>query len=528
MRQKRNNMGRTLSRIFYLFALIGILGSCKPQTTIDLTQKSLIPLPVSVTATNGIFKLRKKTDIYVTGDSDELLKIGDLLAKVINPSTGFQLEVKSIEKKPSFGNIWLVLNNEKEQLGTEGYELSVTPKMIKISANHPAGIFHGIQSLRQILPAKIEKETLQTGPWLIPTGNIQDYPDYVYRGTMLDVSRHFFKPNDIKQIIDLLAFFKFNTLHLHLSDDQGWRIEIKAWPNLATHGGSTEVGGGAGGFYTQEEYKDIVAYARDRYITIVPEIDMPGHTNAALSSYPELNCNEMAPDLYTGTNVGFSTLCTQKEITYKFIDDVIGELADLSPGPYIHIGGDESHSTPMKDYIPFVQRVQQIVLAHGKKVIGWDEIANTKLENNTTVQFWARVDNALKGVKKGAKVIMSPANRTYLDMQYDSTTTLGLHWAGYVDVDSAYIWDPATLVPGITRKNILGVESALWTETITNLEEMEYMMFPRLAGHSEIGWTPATKRNWDNYKGRLANFALRFHAMGVNFYPSPLVPWVEE
>ena len=372
-------MFKLVNRIMLLI-LSGILSTCTAPTPVDMAQKSLIPLPVSVKAATGSFKLKRKSVIYVSGASDELLKTGNYLAEILNSSTGFQIQVKSTEREPATGNIWLVLKPGDAQLGEEGYELGISPKRIQLIANQPAGIFYGIQTLRQLFPAKVERDSLQPGPWLVPAGTIHDYPEYSYRGAMLDVARHFFKPDDVKQYIDLLAFFKLNTLHMHLSDDQGWRIEIKSWPRLAAYGGSTEVGGGKGGYYTKDEYKDIVQYAQERFITIIPEIDMPGHTNAALASYPELNCNGKAPDLYTGTEVGFSTLCTDKEITYKFIDDVIGELVELTPGIYFHIGGDESHSTPMKDYIPFVNRVQKIVLAHGKQIIGWDEVANAKLE----------------------------------------------------------------------------------------------------------------------------------------------------
>lgn len=226
----------------------------------------------------------------------------------------------------------------------------------------------------------------------------------------------------------MIATYKLNVLHLHLSDDQGWRIEIKSWPNLTTIGGSTQVGGGKGGFYTQEQYKDIVKYAQDRFITVIPEIDMPGHTNAALASYKELHSSEVtagslqanpersrkdtAINLYTGTEVGFSTLRTHKAITYKFVDDVIRELAEITPGPWIHIGGDESHSTSKEDYIPFVSRVQEIVIAHGKQVIGWDEIALSTIQPNTVAQFWADAENSKQAVIKGAKIIMSPAKKS--------------------------------------------------------------------------------------------------------------------
>jgi hexosaminidase len=318
-----------------------------------------------------------------------------------------------------------------------------------------------------------------------------------------------------------------NVLHLHLSDDQGWRIEIKSWPNLTQYGSTTQVGGGKGGYYTQEQYADIVKYAQEHFITVVPEIDMPGHTNAALASYPELNCDGKAPELYTGTEVGFSTLCTNKEITYKFIDDVIRELAAMTPGPYIHIGGDESHATKIGDYIPFVNRVQEIVAKHGKQVIGWDEIALSSLKPNSVAQHWANITNAEKAVSQGAKILMSPAVKAYLDMQYDSTSPLGLHWAAYIEVDSAYIWDPLTQVKGLQKENIIGIEAALWSETLTNLDEIEYMVFPRLPGYAEIGWTPDSMRSWDEYKMRLADHSRHFKAMDINYYQSNKVPWLK-
>ena len=302
-------------------------------------------------------------------------------------------------------------------------------------------------------------------------------------------------------------------------------FEIKSWPNLTAHGGKTEVGGGEGGYYTQEQYADLVKFAQARYITIIPEIDMPGHTNAALASYAELNENGKATELYTGTEVGFSTLATKKEVTYKFIDDVIRELAALTPGEYLHIGGDESHATKLEDYIPFMNRVQDMVIAHGKKVLAWDEVALATLKPNTVVQYWAKAENAIKGVAQGAKVLMSPAKNAYIDMQYDSTSTYGLHWAAYIEVDKGYNWDPANLVPEIKKENIIGIEAPLWSETVGARQEAEYLLFPRLLGYAEIGWTPANLRSWDNYKTRLANHGERMKAMNISFYPSKLVDW---
>ncbi len=510
-----------------IIAIVMMSISCSTTSISDLSSEGIIPKPVSVTSAKGYFELKANADIYVGGESEELRNIGNYLAEILRPSTGFALKVISADKVPGSGNIYLSLSGTEAKPGDESYELSITKKLVLLSAGSPAGLFRGVQTIRQLLPANIELGTIQEGEWKIAAGTITDYPDYGYRGAMLDVARHFFSVDDVKRYIDLIACYKMNALHLHLSDDQGWRIEIKSWPDLAIKGGSSEVGGGTGGYYTQEQYADIVKYASDRYITIIPEIDMPGHTNAILASYPELNCSGKATEPYSGIEVGFSTLCTDKEITYKFINDVIGELAALTPGPYIHIGGDESHVTKKEDYIPFVKRVQDIVLAHGKQVMGWDEISLSELNPNTVAQYWSSAENANLAVSKGAKILMSPAAKTYIDMKYDSTTVLGQKWAGYIEIDSSYIWDPATLVPGIGKENILGVEAPLWTETITNMEELEYMVFPRLPGIAEVGWSPASIRNWDDYKVRLGKHADRFTVMQINYYASRQVPWAE-
>jgi hexosaminidase len=365
---------------------------------------------------------------------------------------------------------------------------------------------------------------------MMAAGTIRDTPRFAYRGAMLDVARHFFQVDDVKAYIDLLAHYKMNALHLHLTDDQGWRIMINSWPKLATYGGSTQVGGGKGGYYTQEQYADIVAFAQARYITIVPEIDLPGHTNSALASYAELNCDGVAPALYTETNVGFSSLCIDKDLTYQFLDDVIGELAALTPGPYLHIGGDEAHSTPKEDYVKFIEKVQAIVQAHGKQVMGWEEIGQVKLLPGTLAQYWntngPSTPFTQQAVLQGAKVIVSPADRAYLDMKYDAGTKLGLDWAGMTDTRASYGWDPAGRLLGVSEENILGVEAPLWSETLITLQDIEFMAFPRILGIAEIGWSPAGL-SWDEYRERLAAQAPRLQALGVNYYPDPEVPWVE-
>lgn len=530
-------------RIVLTFAAIAVVASaCKQHPPTDLSKENIIPKPVAVTATTKVFELTDETSIAVKPGAG-LDFVGNYLADVLRPATGYKLVVNDASEVPSKG-IYLEIINDDE-LGDEGYELEITEDLFRVSANKPAGVFYGIQTMRQLLPARIEKDSVQKGPWEIATGTIRDYPAYPFRGSMLDVARHFFSVDDVKRYIDLMTLYKMNALHLSLSNDQGWRIEIKSWPKLTEIGGSTEVGGGEGGFYTQEQYKDIVKYAADRFVTIIPEIDMPGHTNAALASYAELNCDGKATKLYTGTEVGFSSLCTTKEITYKFIDDVVREMAAITPGPYLHIGGDESHATRREHYIPFVARVRDIVKKHNKQVIGWEETAQINMNEkrpeqavqtdaaarasaaSAIAQYWSNPAHALEAVSNGSKLVMSPAKKMYLDMQYDSTTKLGLHWAAYIEVDSAYIWSPTTYVKGIARENILGLEAPLWTETITNMDEIEYMVFPRIIGLAEIAWSPEENRGWDEYKFRLANHGPRMKALGIDYYRSTKVPWVD-
>ena len=486
---------------------------------------NLIPLPVSITPADGVFTLSAAAQIQVQPDSAEIAAIGQYLADRLRPATGYALPVAaSAAGAGAPGYIRLTTADGDLTLGDEGYEMTVTPQSITLTASRPVGLFRGVQTLRQLLPPGIEHSTLQPGPWTVPAGAIRDYPRFGWRGAMLDVSRHFFSVETIKRYIDLLAGYKMNRLHLGLTNDQGWRIAIASWPNLAVYGGSTEVGGGRGGYYTQADYADLVAYAQSRYITLVPEIDLPSHTNAALASYAQLNCDEVAPPLYTGIDVGFSSLCIDKELTFRFVEDVIREVAALTPGEYIHIGGDEAKATPKADYIRFIERAQAIVQAQGKSVIGWEEIAQASLLPSTVAQIW-NGEQASKIAQMGIKTILSPGNRTYLDMKYDAATPLGLTWAGYVGVRTAYEWDPARLVNGLDERSILGIETALWSETLETLADIEYMAFPRLPGLAEVGWSAAAGRNWEEYKYRLAAQQPRLKAQRVNYYASPEVPW---
>jgi hexosaminidase len=535
---------RILSIIFFSVFLLSCGGRNEYS---ELSTVPIIPQPAHVESGRGVFELTENSIIYVDEATPEWLSIAEALAEKIRPSTGFKMNIL-VAQQPTLSGIRLTLVNEPE-LATEGYHLDITEKLLTVSANTTQGAFRAIQTIRQLLPAAIELSSHQTVSWQIPAGVIRDFPRYAYRGVMLDVARHFFSLDEVKRYIDLIALYKINFLHLHLSDDQGWRIEIKSWPNLTLHGGKTEVGGGEGGYYTQEQYKEIIEYAQERYITIVPEIDMPGHINSALASYGELNGGTIVPvegritnaannnkildgkskptELYTGVEVGWSTLRLEKEATFRFVEDVIREISAITPGPYFHIGGDEAQVTKKEDYVQFINRFQQIVKANGKTMMGWEEIAQGEIENNAIVQHWNLPKYAMMAVEKGSKLLMSPAKKAYLDMSYDSTSSFGLHWAAYIEVDSAYNWDPRSMLEGALAENIIGIEAPLWSETISNMDEVEYLLFPRLPGYAEIGWSQEKARSWEEYKIRLGKHAPRFKVLDIDFYPSKRVPWVE-
>jgi hexosaminidase len=322
-------------------------------------------------------------------------------------------------------------------------------------------------------------------------------------------------------------------LHLHLTDDQGWRIEIARRPRLAQIGGSTEVGGGPGGYYTRRDYAEIVRYAAERYVTVVPEIDMPGHTNAAIAAYPEIGCSRPTPSLtgtgtqpagvYTGIRVGWSTLCPEKEATYRFVDDVLGELAAMTPGPYLHVGGDEVEALTPDQYGRFIARAQEIVRRHGKTMIGWEEVGKAPLRPPVLAQLW-RSDTALLALRQGARIILSPGPRTYLDMKHAATTELGLRWAGFIELRTAYDWDPGAW-PGVPEASVAGLEAPLWTETVPNITAAFYLLVPRLPALAEVAWTPVQRRGWEGFRTRIARHAPRWRLLGINYHPSPQVDW---
>lgn len=529
MRQHRSALG-TLTAFALCLPLLGLGGaaasaqeSAPPRA--DTALGDVVPVPVEVTPDDAeSFQLGPGAEIHTQPGSPEAAQVGEYLATLLPRASTEPAAARGAEPAVS-----LLLGEADPRIGDQGYQLDVTATGVTIRANNATGLFAGVQTLRQYLPADVAagqgKQTVT-----IPGGTVVDYPRFGYRSAMLDVARHFFGVDDVKRYIDNLAQYKINTLHLHLADDQGWRIEIKKWPELATYGGSTEVGGGEGGYYTQEQYADLVAYAQSRHITIVPEIDMPGHTNAALASYAELNCDGVAPPLYTGIEVGFSSLCVDKDITYEFVDDVLAELAELTPGPYIHIGGDEAHATTDEDYQKFMGKVLPLVEKHGKRSTGWHEMAKADPPVTAVPQYWGTEGEdaeLAEAAARGNKVLMSPANKTYVDMKYDENnpSDIGNDWAAYIEVRTAYDWDPATAVKDVGEESVSGVEAPMWTETIETSAHIDLMAFPRVPAIAEVGWSEQADRDWDTFRQRLAAHGPRWSAQDIGFYPSPQIDW---
>lgn len=504
-----------------LIALL-LLGACAPHprtapTPAAVLQPALIPLPTSVQLdASQVFAIDSFTTVYVDQAADSAVSgVGDYLVAMLRPAIKYGTMRSTPADSARTNVIRLTLDQSNASLGDEGYDLSITPASVRIAARTAAGLFHGVQTVRQLLPASIEHPAALNRKLRIPAGHITDTPRYEWRGMMLDVSRHFLGPKDIERFIDMLALYKMNRLHLHLSDDQGWRIEIKSRPSLTAIGGSSQVGGAAGGFYTQDQYKELVSYAASRFITIVPEIDMPGHTNAALASIPELNCDKVSPPLYTGIRVGFSALCVDSAAIYPVVEDIVREISSITPGPYFHIGGDEVMKLTHPQYLAFVERMQGIVNANGKRMIGWGEISPANISASTIVQNWKK-DSSFVHAARGGRVILSPASKVYLDQQYDTTTMLGLHWAGYNSVRTSYDWNPANFLPGVPDSAILGVEAPLWSETLIKVQDFEYMAFPRLIAVAELGWAAQASRQWEDFDNRLRLQATRLKALGVN------------
>ncbi|MET1015392.1 MAG: family 20 glycosylhydrolase [Leifsonia flava] len=515
----------------------------------EVSMPQLVPQPVSITTLDGDpFELTGESRILVDGGGSDA--VGEHLAATFRVSTGYQLPVVEMADAttdaapPGPHDITLAVAPGSAPAGheQEGYALSTAATGARLTADTAEGLFRGVQTLRQLFPAAIESrervDALGTR-WAAASVDIDDYPRFAYRGAMLDVARHFFDVADVKRYIDDIALLKTNHLHLHLTDDQGWRIEIDGWPKLTEIGGSSSVNDERGGFYTKADYAEIVAYAQQRFITVVPEIDLPGHTNAALAAYPELTCTGQAPPLYTGIEVGFSTVCINSEETYRFVSDVVRQMAAMTPGPYLHLGGDESLSTPEADFVRFIERVTTDAAQTGKTIIGWHEMgAATAMPKGTIGQYWSFTrpqdgaeDDTITFVRNGGQVILSPADVAYLDMVYETGTEFGQAWAqGPTSVRESYGWKPTRIIDGVGEEEILGIEAPIWTETMHRMQDVEYMAFPRLASVMEIAWSPKAEHDQHDFEAfapRVVAFSERLEAAGIGYHRAPDLPWTD-
>lgn len=513
---------------------------------------ALVPEPVSMKSMPGSFIVKPQTQI-VTGNNAEVTATAKLFAEQVKACTGHTLKVVSAASS-GVSAITLQLNKAADKtIGTEGYLLEVKASGIVIRANQPAGILYGLQTLLQMLPPDPESLARECKQQIvIPAVAITDYPRFGWRGLMLDVSRHFFTKEFVKKFIDHMVKYKYNVFHWHLSDDSGWRIAIKAYPQLTKVGAwrvprtgrwatspMAQPGEAAtdGGFYTQDDIREIVKYAQQRAITIVPEIDVPGHSQALIVAYPAVSCTGEQYKVYPGSNggMGDNVLCAGNEESFEMLDKIYGEIAALFPGQYIHAGGDEVNksfwkacakcqqrmkSEGLKDEHElqsyFIKRVEKILISKGKKLIGWDEILEGGLAPEATVMSWQGMEGGTAAAKAGHDVIMSPLQYCYLDYGQGEPATEHM-WAG-TRLSKTYQFEPVP--PGVDATYILGGQGNVWTEFIATGSRVEYMTWPRALALSEVYWSPAGKRNWDSFVTRMEAQFPRFDQAGVKYAPS--------
>ncbi len=462
----------------------------------------MVPYPASVIHMDGQLPLALEARISTEATApDSTLALDSLLTALdIAPSAAAATAIT------------LSLDGDSS-LGDEGYALTIDDN-ITIQATTDTGLFYGVQTLRQLLPATAQAS------YTLGRVEIVDTPAYPWRGSMLDVARKFLPLAYLKQHVDRMALFKLNRLHLHLTDDQGWRLEIKSWPNLTRMGASTDVFAGDGGYYTQDEMRDLVAYAGQRQVEIVPEIDLPGHTQAALASYHELACDDVTNlSRYTGTEVGFSKLClTKPDVIYPFVTDVLTEVADIFPSEYLHIGGDE-----IKDplYAQFIEKADAIVAGLGRKTVAWEEASAGDIRPSGLFQWWNDEFDLQPAIDRGNQIILSPCSYAYFDhgnyVGQPSTQT----WCAPdgLSLERAYSLNPQNY------SGVMGVEGAVWSEVVENPEAMDNRAWPRMAAIAELGWSTETNRDYVQFTERLGSLRGQFDAMGVSYYAEPQLGW---
>jgi hexosaminidase len=514
----------------------------------------IIPEPVSVEERGGYFNLTSSIEIYTTGDA-EVDKIAEYFQEQFELVSGFNLEFKKIEDRRNDQGIIFELLPGADSLGDEGYLLNVKRRKIELSAHQPAGLFRGVQTLFQLMPPAIYgDELLENIEWKIPRVIIYDKPRYAWRGMHLDVSRHFFPKEFVLRYIDMIAMHKMNVFHWHLTDDNGWRIEIDKYPKLTEIAAwhvdrddmhwrdvtPPEPGEAAtiGGFYTKDEVREVVQYAADRHITILPEIEMPGHVCEVLAAYPELSCTGGPFYVQPGTYwPNIDIFCAGNDETFEFLEGVLDEVIELFPGEYIHIGGDEATKTRWENCKKcqkrikdeglanehelqswFIKRIENYLNGKGKKIIGWDEILEGGLAPEATVMSWRGFDGGIESARQGHDVVMCPVSHCYFDYYQANPDFEPVGPGGFTTLKMVYGFDPTPPVLNAEEaKHVLGGQGNVWAEYIPTSGHAEYMSTPRMTALAEVLWSPEDKLDWDNFRERLNYQFKRFDAMDLNY-----------
>jgi hexosaminidase len=551
--------------LFSLMAAGILAGAQTNKSTI-----ALIPQPANITKMEGSFKLPANCSIKTSQHLPALNNVAAMLRGKLQKATGYTVGLLPAGSTLP-ASIELSINKQANaSLGKEGYTLTVKQSGIVITANQPAGVFYGVQTLLQLFPAEIESKQVQKNTsWMVPAVSITDFPRFGWRGLMFDVSRHFFTKAQVEEFIDEMVKYKYNLLHFHLTDDEGWRIQIKALPKLTEIGawnvkktgyfGTFSVPGpnepkDFGGFYTQEDIKEIIQYAKERFVDVLPEIDVPGHSLAAITAYPDLSCSNGKDNHGVGSGEEIKdwdkhlalvddNLCPANENVYAFLDKVITEVAALFPFEYIHMGGDETFKTyweksdavkalmqkeglknmdEVQSY--FEKRVEKIVESKGKKFMGWDEILEGGLAPDAVVMSWRGIEGGVEAAKQGHEAVMSPSTFAYLDyMQGDPA--IEPHIYATLRLKKAYSFEP---VPdGVNPKFIKGGQANFWTEQVYNMRHLQYMVWPRAFAIAESVWSPKEKKNWNDFVGRVESHFKRYDAAEMKYAPSMYDPIID-
>lgn len=536
-----------------LFAVIGLTTSCGPKTDMERSYNAginIIPMPAELQQQEGNFTLKNGATFYAS--TSEAKKVAEFFIKKLQQPTGYTFNLAEGEGKDG---ITLTLDPNLA-LNEEGYQMTVTADQVKITAKAANGLFYGMQTMLQLLPAEVESpELVKDIAWTAPCVTISDEPRFGYRGNLIDVCRHFMTVDDLKRNIDVLSMFKINTVHLHLTEDQGWRIEIKKYPKLTEIGSVMTDGNGTklGGFYTQEELKDLVAYAAERFITIIPEIEIPGHELGAISAYPELSCKGEPITTRSIWGVEDVVMCPGKEDMFNFLKDVLAEVVPIFPGKYFHIGGDEcpkvswkncprcqakirqlglradkEHTAEEKLQSYVIQYFEKVLADYGKQIIGWDEILQGGLSPNAVVMSWRGEQGGIAAALQDHDVIMTPSSDgMYLDYFQGDNKIEPIGIGGYFTLDRTYNYNPTpdTLVQMGKEKYILGVQGNSWSEYFYDIYIREYRTYPRMVAVAEVGWTPNDKKDLNDFYRRINNAYVRMDGHNISYHiPQPEQP----